>query len=156
MTIIDYYFNPSGAGSFESALFNAWKLASVGNRRKLENAFSENFPVARMYGVTPFYEFASYEQYEKAVLPHIVKMNQWGVMVEAVHLPWSEIKKREHLPAMSYERSLFKPHNRAFGSFVDPASGKEVDSLCFGDYTCDRNILWYVTEEKLDDIWKDC
>lgn len=57
MTIIDHYFNQPGAGSFESALFHAWRLASSGNRRALENAFPEYFPVARMYGVTTFYDF---------------------------------------------------------------------------------------------------
>lgn len=154
MTIIDHYFNQSGAGSFESALFQAWRLASSGNRRALENAFPEYFPVARMYGVTPFYDFANRDQFNKYIMPHIVKMNEWGKMVEAVHLPWSEIKKRTHTPCLypTKHDATFESHERSFGTFIDPATGKEVECLCFPDYTWRDNILWYVTEETLDEI----
>lgn len=154
MTIIDHYFNQSGAGSFESALFQAWRLASSGNRRRLENAFPDRFPVAQMYGVTDFREFANREQLDKHLLPHLVKMNQWGKMVEAVHLPWSEIKKRKHTPCLypTNHDATFESHERSFGTFIDPATGKDVECLCFGDYTWGDNILWYVTEETLDEI----
>lgn len=154
MTIIDHYFGQYGAGSFESALFQAWRLASFGNRRALENAFPDYFPVARMYGIAPFYGWATHTKFTLDVMPHIVKMNQWGKMVEAVRLPWSEIKKRTHTPCLypTNHDATFESHERSFGTFIDPATGKEVNCLCFGDYTWGDNILWYVTEEKLEDI----
>lgn len=157
MTILDYYFdNRAGMGSFESTICKAWVLAASDNRRRLENAFPDHFPVAQMYGVTDFREFANREQLDQHILPHIVKMNQWGKMVEAVRLPWSEIKKRKYTPCLNPTNHdvTFEVQDRSFGSFIDPTTGKEVECLCFGDYTWGDNILWYVTEEKLDDLIK--
>lgn len=156
MTIIDHYFNQRGASSFESALFQAWRCASSDNRRALENAFPDLFPVARMYGIAPFFHWATHTKFALDVMPHIVQMNQWGKMVEAVHLPWSEIKKRKHTPCLypTNHDAPFEVCERNFGHFIDPATGKEVECLCFPDYTLSDNILWYVTEEKLGDLIK--
>ena len=153
MTIIDYIFGEPGMGSFEHTLCKAWQLASSDNRKRLENAFPDHFPVARMYGVTPFYEFASKEQFEKAVLPYIVKMNQWGKTVEAVKMPWADIHHREHTPCLyPIERREFERRERAYGDYIDPATGNYVECLCFADYKWGDNILWYVTDEKLEEI----
>ena len=49
--VIDDYFGQSNnPGSFEAALVDAWKKASAGNQRKLENAFPNFFPTDAMYG----------------------------------------------------------------------------------------------------------
>lgn len=49
--VIDAQFGQSNfPGSFEAALVDAWRKASEGNKKKLENAFPEYFPMEAMYG----------------------------------------------------------------------------------------------------------
>lgn len=56
-------------GSFESALVQAWKCASEGNKRTLESAFPEYFPSEAMYGNDndrfDFREFPTKDAYDK-------------------------------------------------------------------------------------------
>lgn len=141
MTIIDYYFNRSGMGSFEFTICKAWVLAGHANRLKLENAFPDHFPLARMYGIKDFREFAYQEQLESHLAGSLVMMNEWGHKVEAVHLPWERIKQRG-----------FQLHDRAFGTYIDNNTGEEIPCLCFRDPDHSGNNLWYVTEEKLEDL----
>lgn len=143
MTIIDYYFNRSGMGSFESTLCKAWVLAGHTNRIKLENAFPEHFPLARMYGVADFRDYPSQEDHKKRIAKYIVKMNEWGKLAEAVHLPWQQIKKRG-----------FKLQQRSFGDYIDNNTGEEIPCLCFRDRDHYNNNLWFVTEEKLEDLYE--
>ena len=57
----------SGAGDFERALVDAWKLAGNANKRKLEQAFPDYFPSEAMYGNEQdsfdFRDFPNYEVY---------------------------------------------------------------------------------------------
>lgn len=49
--IIDRQFGMnSGAGSFETAIVNAWVAADNGNKKRLQDAFPEFFPKEQMFG----------------------------------------------------------------------------------------------------------
>ena len=68
--IIDKQFGQGGmAGSFEAAIVDAWKMASGGNRKRLEDAFPEFFPREAMYGNQDepfdFREFPTRDSYDE-------------------------------------------------------------------------------------------
>lgn len=151
MTIIDYHFNEGSAGSFESHIFNAWKEASSSNRRRLEDAFPEFFPLARMYGAGDFRMFPTREALNAALSPLIVTMNLWGKKIEAVKLPWSEIKHRETFDPMNNITRQFRVRDRQFANYY-PSHDTDVNCLGFPDRHYTHNHLWFVTTEYLQTL----
>lgn len=154
MTIIDYHFHEGSAGSFESHIFNAWQEASVSNRRRLEDAFPSLFPLPRMYGAGDFRMFPTIEALNDALKPLIVTMNLWGKTIEAVKLPWSEIKKRETLSLLDNAVRHFRVSDRHFANYYPDPSHPESSVNCLGfyDHRYITNHLWYITTEELDTL----